>query len=437
MRYVTMFGIISVIVFNIIYGLAYSDPLIIYSTLIPIHAVLVFAVGWIFFKIKPRGEIGTNLVSVIVPVYNQESMIEIVIDSIFKSTYENIEVIAVNDGSKDGTKKILDLLATRYRNLTVIHKNNEGKRKAVATGFYKSKGRFIVLMDSDSVVDRRAISEFMRVFNANPKVGGVVGNAKVWNSSHNFLTKCQDVWYDYAFNIHKTCESYFGSVLCCSGCLAGYRREAIESFIPYWIKARIHNSDDRDLTSFTIAPSWARKDLAPVSNNLMRSMAGFDDSEDRGLTAVTIKEWEAVYVPSAVAYTEVPEKIKNYLRQQTRWKKGYLRSNFFVSAFFWKKNPIMSLIFYTEFMTTFTSPLVLFIVYFYEPFLMNHYIIPIVYFIGQILVGLAAGLDYRFRDPNARNWRYKPVMNLIASFILSWLIIPAIWTYRKNQWLTR
>jgi hypothetical protein len=51
-----------------------------------------------------------------------------------------------------------------------------------------------------------------------------------------------------------------------------------------------------------------------------------------------------------------------------------------------------------------------------------------------LLVGLVAG---RFSDPNAKTWMYQPIMNLMASFVLSWLIFPALWNYRKNQWLTR
>ncbi len=436
-RIATLTGITLFTAYNLYQGSKLNDPLIVYSTLMPLHALEIFIVGWLFYRSPANGRVGSDLVSVIIPIYNQKSMVQIVIDSIYSSTYRNIEVIAVNDGSKDDTKEILDDLANKYPSLKVIHKNNEGKRRAVAAGFYASKGKYIVLIDSDSVVDEHAITEFMKTFNANPKVGAVVGYAKVWNSRKNILTKCQDVWYDYAFNIHKTCESTFGSVLCCSGCLAGYRREAIANFIPYWIQAKIHNSDDRDLTSYAIATPWAKNELAPFPKRLMESMAQYDDAEDRGLTAQALVEWKSVYVPTAIAYTDVPDKWKGYLKQQKRWKKGYVRSNFFVSAFFWRKNPLMSLIFYTEFMTTFTAPLITLIVLIYEPLILRQFWIPLAFLGGQLLIGLAAGLDYKFRDPTAKNWMYKPLMNLVASFVLSWLVFPALWNYRKNEWLTR
>jgi hyaluronan synthase len=426
-----------VILYNIQQGLELNDPLIVYSTLMPIHALFISAIGWFLYKNPARGKAGFDLVSVIIPVYNQEAMIEIVIDAIYQSTYGNIEVIAVNDGSKDRTKTILDDLVKKYPELKVIHKSNEGKRKAVAAGFYESKGKYIILIDSDSVVDKNAITEFMKTFNSNPRAGALVGEAKVWNADKNFLTKCQDVWYDYAFNIHKTTESVFGNVMCCSGCLAGYRREAISDFIPYWIKARIHNSDDRDLTSYTIATPWAKKGMVPLAQKLLEASAQYDDAEDRTLTAQAMVEWKAVYVASAIVYTDVPEKWRGYLKQQKRWKKGYLRSNFFVSSFFWRKNPIMSSIFYTEFMTTFTAPLITLIVFFYEPFILKQFWIPVTFVAGSLLTGLAHGLDYKLRDSKSKNWCYKPIMNLVASFILSWLVFPAIWNFRKNEWLTR
>lgn len=437
MRALTIAAITFFMFYNLTVALLIWDPLIIYSTVMPLHTLIVFVVGWVFFKNRATGQVPEDLVSVIIPIYNQEELIEEVIKAILKSTYQNIEVIAVDDGSKDNTGKILDALAEKNSKLKVIHKPNGGKRTAVATGFYSSHGEYIVLIDSDSVIDKRAIEEFMKTFSANPKVGGVVGNGKVLNANKNFLTKCQDAWYDYAFNIHKTAESTFGLVLCCSGCLAAYRRSAISRFIPFWVEATLQNSDDRDLTSYVIATPWAKSELAPLSLRLMKDMAKYDDSEDRGLTAQTLIDWKTVYVPSAIVYTKVPERPKSYIRQQTRWKKGYIRSCFFVSAFFWKKNPLMALIFYVEFMCTLVGPALIFAVYLYAPSIRQLYWIPVSYVISQLLIGLAAGLDYKLREPKTENWKYKPAMNLIASFVLPWLIIPALWTYRKNRWLTR
>jgi hyaluronan synthase len=321
--------------------------------------------------------------------------------------------------------------------LKVIHQTNGGKRTAVATGFKASRGEYIVLIDSDSIIDRSAIEEFMKTFMTDPRIGGVVGHGKVLNSRKNFLTKCQDSWYDFAFNICKTTESTFGNVLCCSGCLAAYRREAIADFIPFWANSKFQYGDDRNLTTYAIADKWAKAKLAPVSKRLMKSMAAYDDAEDRGLTAHTLTSWKTVYVPTAVVHTDVPETVKKYLRQQVRWKKGYLRSSFFVSAFFWKKNPLNSLLFYLELMSAFFAPIVFFSIYVYGPLFFQQYWFALSYFLTQLILGTAVGIDYKLRNPKTKNWKYKPIMNLISSFILSLILIPALLNYRSNKWLTR
>jgi hyaluronan synthase len=169
----------------------------------------------------------------------------------------------------------------------------------------------------------------------------------------------------------------------------------------------------------------------------MESTAKYDDSEDRLLTIQSLVDWKALYVASATVYTDAPEKLRGYLRQQQRWKKGYIRSNFFASAFFWKKHPLMALVFYTDFMVTFTLPLVLFTVFFYEPVVGQNYLSPLTFTAGLVLMGLAQGFDYKFRDTKTKNWKYKPIMNLISAFILSWMLFPAILTLKKNTWLTR
>jgi hyaluronan synthase len=76
----------------------------------------------------------------------------------------------------------------------VIHKKNAGKRKAVGTGFATSRGKYIVFIDSDSIVHQNAIEQFVKTFNSDKQIGAVVGNAKAWNSKTNLLTKLQAVY---------------------------------------------------------------------------------------------------------------------------------------------------------------------------------------------------------------------------------------------------
>ena len=380
--------------------------------------------------------ITNDLVSVIIPIYNQKDMIKNVIDSILNSTYTNIEIIAVNDGSNDGTKKLLDNLKNnnkniknkcKYSRLKLIHKNNEGKRKAVARGFFESKGNYLVLIDSDSIVDKNAIEQIIKTFSANAGIGAVAGHAKILNADRNFLTKCQDAWYDYEFNIYKACESYFGSVTCCCGCLAAYRRETIEKFVPLWTNSddgtnggangdnNIYDIEDNNsinssssvsgISSTIISKSKSQSmdsqsrsplPFASLSKKLLNSLASYDDSEDRALTTYSLLKCKSVYVSNAVVYTDVPEKLNSFIKQQQRWKKGYLRANLFASTFFWlRNNPIMSLIFYAGFMMTLVSPIITIVALLYSIFTLHNILFPLFLVGGYLLVGFFEGLDYR------------------------------------------
>ncbi len=93
------------------------------------------------------------LISIIVPAYNIEAYVKKTLDSIFAQTYENIEVVAVNDGSKDGTGAILDAYAVNETRLHIIHKENAGVNKARIDGIKAANGEYIGFVDGDDLTD--------------------------------------------------------------------------------------------------------------------------------------------------------------------------------------------------------------------------------------------------------------------------------------------
>jgi hyaluronan synthase len=409
--------------------------LVLFGGILLIHTAIVLVFAWTLYKnpaAARRECYGNYKVAVIVPIYNQEKMIEKVIEAIYQSSYKKIEVIAVNDGSTDGTSDVLDHLKHRYSDLVVAHKKNSGKRRTVAAGFRLASAEIIVLLDSDSVIHPIAIEEFVKAFESDEKIGAVVGNARVLNGQNNLLTKCQDAWYDYSFNVSKACESHFSNVTCCSGCLAGYRRQAIELFIDAWSESDIQDSDDAILTSILLAgnKSW-------LARTTLKNAVGFDDSEDRILTIQSLQRWKTLYVASSLVYTEVPETAGKYIRQQIRWKKGYLRSTAFASTFMWRRNSIMSYMFYLEFLMTAMLPFVVVFNVIYQPLVNSNYISTATFTTGLVLLGLVQGLDYKARVRNNSTWKYQPLMVLITTFINIWLVVPALITMKKNEWGTR
>ena len=392
-------------------------------------------------------ELGNDLVSVIIPIYNEKEMIQVVIDAIYRSTYRNIEVIAVNDGSNDGTKEILDNIKKKYPALQVIHKNRGGKRKACATGFYVARGQYIVQIDSDSVIDEDAIMEIMRTFDANPSIGAVAGEIRSWNANKNLLTKLQEAWHITSCNINKAYESTFGCVTCCSGPLSAYRREVISNFMPYWEDSNALSGGgiDRELTAYIMAPKAVKNDLlqtlwpsSPIKQKLMESAAQYDDADDRLLTAQSLVKWKSAYVVTAFTYDEVPETWKGFIKQQIRWKKGFLRTNFYLSTYFWReRHPLASIIYYLDLMGGLTQPLVILTVLIYEPLVLEQFWTPLAFIGGIIFSALAQGIDIKLRYHSSKTWKYMPLMNLLGTFVLSWLVFSALWNFKKNSWMTR
>ena len=91
-----------------------------------------------------------DLVSIIVPVFNVEKYLQDCVDSLKEQTYENIEMIFVDDGSTDGSAEICDRLASS--NILVVHKKNGGVSSARNCGLKIAKGKYILFVDADDKI---------------------------------------------------------------------------------------------------------------------------------------------------------------------------------------------------------------------------------------------------------------------------------------------
>ena len=95
-----------------------------------------------------------ELISIIVPVYNVEAYIEKCLDSIREQTYENLEVILVDDGSTDSSGKLCDEYASKDSRFYVIHQENKGVLAARNAGIEKARGSYIGFVDSDDWIEK-------------------------------------------------------------------------------------------------------------------------------------------------------------------------------------------------------------------------------------------------------------------------------------------
>ncbi len=120
------------------------------------------------------------LVSVILPTYNRAWTLKTAIDSVLFQNYPNIELIVIDDGSRDNTKELLN----GYKNqIKVLTQENAGVSAARNRGIEKSRGEFIALLDSDDAWDKKKISCQMDFFMANPEAL-ICQTQEVWIRNH-------------------------------------------------------------------------------------------------------------------------------------------------------------------------------------------------------------------------------------------------------------
>lgn len=115
------------------------------------------------------------LISIVVPVYGVENYLADCIDSIILQSYNNIEIILVDDGSKDNCPKICDEYAKKDKRIKVIHKKNGGLSDARNAGIEAATGKLITFIDSDDNVDTdyiKQLYETMRKYKADISVCG-------------------------------------------------------------------------------------------------------------------------------------------------------------------------------------------------------------------------------------------------------------------------
>src|SRR5205807_4446793 len=236
--------------------------------------------------------------------------------------------VVVDNGSTDGTLREIERARALWPDLVVIaFDGNRGKREAMAAGARSAHGEILVYVDSDSFLRRDAVREIAQGF-ADASVAAVAGHTDVANSKRNALTRMQDVRYYVAFRVLKAAESVFGAVTCCPGCFSAYRRQCVLPVLDRWLDQRF-----------------------------LGVRATFGD--DRSLTNFLLRHYKVIYSSTAVATTVVPETHAQFLRQQLRWKKSWLRECLIAATFMWKKHPIAAIGFYAQLVFPILAPILL------------------------------------------------------------------------------
>ncbi|MCI1450577.1 MAG: glycosyltransferase, partial [Prevotella sp.] len=232
------------------------------------------------------------LVSIIVPAYNEEVNITATLSNLRKQDYPNFNVVFVDDGSKDNTLQCVQDHFGDDHKIQILHQKNAGKASALNNGINHTDAEYIVCIDADTRLQHDAIGIMMKhmLADTDKKVGAVAGNVKTGNE-RNILTKWQSIEYTTSQNFDRMAYSSVNAITVVPGAIGCFRRQAI--------------IDAGGLTTDTLAEDC--------------------DLTMRILDAGYIIENEN----KAVALTEAPETIRQFVKQRTRWCFGVLQS-------FWK-----------------------------------------------------------------------------------------------------
>jgi len=232
---------------------------------------------------------GYPLVSIIVPGYNEEVNCIRTVNSLLAQTYPKIEIIFVDDGSKDQTYK---RVKEEFKNNPTVHvytKLNGGKASALNFGIQQSEADFVVCIDADTQLKTDAVMLLMKKFDEE-NVAAVAGNVKVGNEV-NMITRWQSIEYITSQNFDRRAFDFLNCITVIPGAIGAFRKDAI-----------------------LIAGGFTTDTLA----------------EDCDLTMRLLRNGYIVRnCTDAISYTEAPETFKQFLKQRFRWSFGVMQC-------FWK-----------------------------------------------------------------------------------------------------
>lgn len=120
-------------------------------------------------------------ITLIIPCFNCEKTIMETLDSVDKQTYPHKEVILVDDGSSDNTKRILEEYVTPRAHYFVFHQPNKGQASARNLGLSHAKGEYVVFVDSDDKIHPDFLEEFVQVFQQDATVNMVYSEMQTFD----------------------------------------------------------------------------------------------------------------------------------------------------------------------------------------------------------------------------------------------------------------
>lgn len=349
-----------------------------------------------------RGSYTGDLLSVLIPFYNEDvPLLQRTISSVLAAA-GNKEVIVIDDGSPNRAASQMVKQTFGDAVTLVRYEGNRGKRQAQAAGYAHVNGTFLITVDSDTVIAPDALVRLVEPLCADPAVAATTGNVRVLNVDENMLTRMIASRYWNAFNIERKSLSSFGVVTCCSGVLSAYRTSVTDTLLAQYIHQRFLGVE-------------------------------CTYGDDRHLTNLVLREGHKVlYVEDAVCYTAAPTTLRTFIRQQLRWKKSFLRESVISLSFAFRHSLLLPIEVLLNLLIPFLSLgvrlSIIAGILVYPPLLLP--------FIASVItVAVLRNFFLFFEDKKLA--LYSVPYAFIHELILFWLYFVALFTLRERSWGTR
>jgi hyaluronan synthase len=384
-------------------------PIILYSIVILVYLPTRVILYTLYKPYEDRGY--RPKVTVVVPAYNEGAFIQKTLKALVKSNYpkDKLQIIAVDDGSKDDTYQHMRAIAKKYPRVIMTKRfpQNRGKREAMAEGVKYANGEIIVFIDSDTVVEKDAITYIVAPFD-NPQIGGTTGKVKVENYRTNFITRMLGVRYVMSFDFYRCTSSVFGGVTCLSGVISAYRRSILDKVIPDW-----------------------------KNQMFLGKKCTFGD--DRSLTNHVFKNgYFTVYSRKAVAHTLAPENLRKLFKMLVRWNRSFTRETIILMKYLLNPAVIRKrkmLFFDATLITIMPFLMMMIIMSLYVRIALDPY--HLITVIGSVFAMAMVYMYFYIRSE--KNWQF--VYGIAYAFffmtVLIWLLPYAMVTVSKTSWGTR
>ena len=395
------------------------------------------------------------LISIVVPVKNEEDNIRKCVMSCVNQSYKNKEVIIVDDASTDTTPKILDQIRAEVgsENIRILHLSKSvGKKRAIEAASEIAKGEIYAFMDSDCDMASDAVEKAAKVFMSDKLLGALTAQGKVRGAhTGNILLKMQQVYIDGSYRVIKGAESSFNSLTCCSGSLSFYKRAAVQDFIHEWAHDRFLGVDFKFCTDRRMTARVLGSKVVLNENNLHKEekshqkvpilQTGNDDLDmmksssdaDMDDSDTSKPNWNVLFSSSIRVNIGVPDTVQALVKQQIRWKKSFIRSLSSTGRIYWKRPFYAAMLYYVQTGMKFIRPFILLHAVVMLP-LAGDILSPLLWLSGIMFTGMIYGVDFRLRNPGDKLWLYRPLFTFLTTFVYTWLLIWAGITIRKQSW---